>query len=111
MPSYARCYSPTKLALKCRRAAKTAGREVLEPALSFHFALEGKQTPAWAQAIILSALGYFIFPADVVPDIIPGVGYGDDLGVLSGALAAVRTFVDPEARRRAKERLREMNLG
>ncbi|MGI5863843.1 MAG: YkvA family protein [Myxococcales bacterium] len=110
MSSYARCYSPTKLALKCRRAAKTAGREVIESALRFHFALEGGQTPAWAQAIIVGALGYFIFPADVVPDVIPGVGYGDDLGVLSGALAAVSAFVGPEAGRRAKERLREMKI-
>ena len=54
----------------------------------------------------VAALGYFIFPADAIPDITPVVGYADDLGVLAAALAAIAAHVTPEAKRRASEQLK-----
>ena len=46
-------------------------------------------TPLWVKSLIVGALGYLIFPIDAVPDIIPILGYGDDAGVLTGAVAAI----------------------
>jgi uncharacterized membrane protein YkvA (DUF1232 family) len=40
-------------------------------------------------AIILFALGYFIWPADVVPDVIPVAGYTDDAAVIAWAVASL----------------------
>lgn len=39
--------------------------------------------------IILFALGYFIWPADLVPDVIPVAGYADDAAVIAWATAAL----------------------
>jgi uncharacterized membrane protein YkvA (DUF1232 family) len=35
--------------------------------------------PAWAKLIPLLALAYVLFPADLIPDLIPGLGQVDDL--------------------------------
>lgn len=39
--------------------------------------------------VVLFALGYFIFPFDAVPDLIPFVGYTDDAAVIAAAVATI----------------------
>jgi uncharacterized membrane protein YkvA (DUF1232 family) len=81
---------------KLKRFAKQAGRQVIEPALTLYRVLQSPDTPAWAKAVIVSALAYFISPVDAIPDVIPVVGYTDDLGALAAALVAVKKYVNPE---------------
>lgn len=45
-------------------------------------------------AIILFALGYFIWPADVFPDVVPVAGYTDDAGVIAWAVASLGSALD-----------------
>lgn len=40
----------------------------------------------YRKSIVVGALVYFITPIDLVPDIIPLVGYMDDLGVITAVL-------------------------
>lgn len=87
--------------------ARTAGIEVVEKALILFFCLQDRDTPATAKALIASALGYFIVPTDVIPDITPVAGFADDLGALAMALAAVVLHIKPEHRRQARERMKE----
>ena len=68
---------------KVGKYAKVAGERVIYMALILYYAVEDRETPVWAKGVVLSALGYFILPADAIPDLIPAVGYADDLGVLS----------------------------
>jgi|YNPNPStandDraft_1061719.scaffolds.fasta_scaffold94697_1 Uncharacterized conserved protein len=81
-----------------------AGRRLIEEALALYAMLRDPAVPEWAKAIILGALGYFILPADVIPDLLPGLGYTDDLGLLTGAITAVGRFMTPAHRAWAKER-------
>lgn len=101
-------YSEESFWDKVRRYALTAGREVIEKALLLYYTLREPDVPAWAKTTITVALGYFIFPADAIPDFTPVVGYADDLGVLVAALATVAAHVTPEARRRTEETLRSL---
>ena len=41
------------------------------------------QSPLWAKTVIIGALGYLICPIDAIPDIIPGVGFTDDLVIMT----------------------------
>lgn len=43
---------------------------------------------------------------DAIPDIVPGIGFSDDLGALALALAIVLIHVKPEHKRQADERLK-----
>ena len=92
---------------KLAKFAKAAGREVVEKSLWLFYALKDSDTPAWAKGIITAALGYFILPADAVPDIAPFVGYADDLGALGLALATVAAHIKEEHRNKARELLQK----
>ncbi|MDP9507082.1 DUF1232 domain-containing protein [Pseudomonas protegens] len=52
-----------------------------------------------------AALGYFILPLDIVPDLLPGAGYTDDLGLLAGSVVAVAAHINAEVREQASARL------
>lgn len=64
-------------------------------------------TPARVKAVLLAALAYFVVPIDVVPDFLAGIGFGDDIAVLFGALTTVRSHIRPEHREAARRALAE----
>ncbi len=97
-------YSEESFWQKLAGFALSAGRSVVEMALQLFFVAIDKGTPAHIKALCLGPLGYFIFPFDAIPDIIPVVGYSDDLGVLALTLAAVASFLTPEIKERAREK-------
>ncbi|HKL77851.1 MAG TPA: YkvA family protein [Gammaproteobacteria bacterium] len=84
---------------------RRASGELAEKVLILYYTLDEPELPAWARSTIYGALLYFLSPWDATPDFIAGVGFTDDLGVLTAALATVAAHVTPEARRRARERL------
>lgn len=87
---------------KMATAIGAANRRVLKQALMMYYALGEAETPAWAKATIVGALGYFIMPLDAVPDIIPVAGYSDDLAVLLAAAATVSAHITEAIERRAE---------
>ena len=103
---YQQAFSDNTFWTKIKKFSLAAGREVIEKALILYYTLGEPDVPVWAKTTITVALGYFIFPADAIPDFTPAVGYADDLGVLVAALATVAVHVTPEAKRRASETLR-----
>lgn len=64
----------------------------------------GQGPPPKAKAIIIGALGYFILPTDLIPDFLPGVGYGDDMSALAIALGTVTAYIKDEHKAKARER-------
>lgn len=105
--TYARAYSDPSFWEKVTKFALSAGKVIIKLALDLYYALQDENTPAWAKAIIIAALGYFISPIDAIPDITPVVGYSDDLGVLTMALATVGKFVTDEVKANADKKLQE----
>jgi len=68
-----------------------------------------RQTPAHVKAALVGALAYFVLPADVIPDILPIIGYTDDAAMLAAAIRLVAQHITPdhrEAARRAIARMR-----
>ena len=104
---YAAEYSEESFWAKVVAFALKAGREVIRLALTLYYCLQDEDTPKWARTVIVGALGYFIFPADVIPDFVPGAGYTDDLAVLVAAVATVLVHIKPEHREQAEERMKE----
>jgi uncharacterized membrane protein YkvA (DUF1232 family) len=49
-----------------------------------------RKIPWWSVASVAAALGYFITPTDLLPDIIPVLGYVDDAAVLAAVMSALR---------------------
>lgn len=95
---------------KLRGLLKKASRELLGKALWLYYALRRDDLPAWARTAIIGALGYFVFPLDVIPDVLLPLGLTDDLGVIVSALATVARYVGPEEKRQAEEKLQSLGL-
>lgn len=98
-------YSEESFWEKIKKYGKKAGVSVVYSALLLFFTLQKPSTPAWAKNVILGALGYFILPVDLIPDMLPG-GYADDGGALIGALITVAFYIDEEVKEKAKQRIR-----
>jgi uncharacterized membrane protein YkvA (DUF1232 family) len=94
-------YSAPNLWRKLAHSARVAGRKTVLTAITLYHCLRDKDTPGWAKGVIVGALGYLILPADMVPDIIPGAGFGDDWAALVAAIGTVAAYVKDEHKLRA----------
>lgn len=102
---YRRFFSPARFFGKLARFGKTLGTKTVYTALLLYYAYERKDTPAWAKRTVLGALGYLIMPLDISPDLIPILGYTDDVGVLTIALGTVAVYVNAEVKTKAREKM------
>ena len=92
---------------KLKKGAKKAGGKVIYSGLLLFYALESPKTPLRAKVQIYGALGYLILPLDLLPDLLPIVGFADDLSALGLALASVSRNIDDDVKRKAKSKLRD----
>ncbi len=104
---FAKSYSDDGFWQKLARYAKSAGAEVVERALQLYYAAQDPATPGWARGVIFASLGYFVNPLDAISDLVPVVGYSDDLGVLALALATVMAYITPEIKEKARAKTKE----
>ena len=103
-----RWYSAPRLWRTLRKASASAGRKTLLTALTLFYCLRDRDTPTWAKGVIIGALGYLVLPTDLVPDIIPGIGYGDDWGALVAALGTVAAYIKDEHKSKATAQLERL---
>jgi uncharacterized membrane protein YkvA (DUF1232 family) len=65
-------------------------------------------TPLKVKGILLGALAYFILPFDVIPDVLLGLGFTDDMAVLYAAISMIRRNMTQAHRDRAKDTLEKL---
>ena len=89
------------------RTARKAARHVpfMEDVVAAYYCALDKQTPLRVKGILFAALGYFVLPADAIPDVLLAVGFTDDVAVLTAAVAAVRAHLKPAHLAAAREAL------
>jgi len=92
---------------KITSVVKVVGCDLIEKALILYYVLKDPDTPNSVKALIYGALGYFISPVDAVPDAIPVVGFGDDLGVLIATMALLASSIKEEHKIKAKETIKK----
>lgn len=51
--------------------------------------LKDPQVARWRKGLLFAAVAYTLWPLDAIPDTIPVLGWLDDVGLLSLAVAAV----------------------
>lgn len=89
------------------RTVKKAARHVpfMEDVVAAYYCALDKQTPLRAKGILLAALGYFVLPADTIPDVILGLGFTDDIAVLTAAISTIQAHLKPAHKAAAREAL------
>lgn len=101
-------YTEDGLWNKIKKYSKKAGSSGVYAVLLLYFVLQKDDVPKKDKAIIVGALGYFIFPFDLIPDVAAGVGYTDDIGALLVALLRVSIYIDNEVKSKAKSKLKDL---
>lgn len=88
------------------KAKRVAARlPFAEDLLSAYYCAFDHATPLQVKAALLGALAYFVLPADLLPDVLPALGYADDAAVLATALRLVAAHIRPEHREAARRAL------
>lgn len=67
-----------------------------------------RDTPRHVQIALLGALACFVFPADVIPDMLPMVGFTDDAAILATVIKLVSSSITPLHRAAARRTLDEL---
>ncbi len=105
--AYRRYFDDPQLWEKIKNVARKAGTKVVYAALLLYYVTRDPNVPAADKLKIYGALGYFILPADLIPDAIIGLGFTDDLAALAWAIYSVKIHITPDIERQAEEKLRE----
>ncbi len=100
-------YSEQNFWSKLKKATQAIGKEALEKLLILYYCFQDENTPSREKAIILGALGYFIMPFDLIPDLLPG-GWTDDLSVLALAIAKVTRAINDKHIEKARDKLNKL---
>lgn len=91
---------------------KKAARQIpiMEDVVAGYYCAFDAKTPSKVRLTLIGALAYFVLPIDFVPDIILGIGFGDDLAILAAALKNVHDHITDEHRLRARQALAEHDI-
>ncbi len=93
-----------KLADIADRAKKIANKVPFsDDVVALYFCAIDKAVPAKVKVSIIAALAYLVLPADVIPDFLVGLGFTDDVAVLTAVYSLVSSHINEGHRRSAKK--------
>jgi uncharacterized membrane protein YkvA (DUF1232 family) len=76
-----------------------------EDALAAYHCAFDPNTPTRVRGVLFAALAYFVMPADMIPDFVPALGFGDDAAVIAATLQVIAAHMKPEHRQAAQRTL------
>lgn len=101
-------YSESGLWDKIRKNIAKIGVKVIYQALLLYYVAQSPNCPAKIKAGIIGALGYLISPIDLIPDIMPGIGYADDAAAIATAVALAQIYITDEIKEQAKAKIADL---
>ncbi|MFH4614990.1 YkvA family protein [Vibrio diabolicus] len=93
---------------KMKGSVKKAGEEIAVMGIKSWLAMTDSNTSVRHKAILGGALAYFVLPTDMVPDVLAGVGFTDDMAALTLAANSVGNAITEEHEEQAREKLNSM---
>lgn len=76
-------------------------------ALALYFCLTDQSTPIWVKSLIIGGLGYVVMPLDAIPDVVPVVGWSDDLAVIGLIISSIQAHLREEHWQQADEWIKQ----
>ena len=101
-------YSEAGLWDKIRKNIAKIGVKVIYQALLLYYVAQSPTCPPKIKAGIIGALGYLISPFDLIPDIMPGIGFADDAIAIATAVALAQIYITDEIKAQAKAKIADL---
>ena len=101
-------YSESGLWDKIRKNIAKIGVKVIYQALLLYYVAQSPNCPSKIKAGIIGALGYLISPIDLIPDIMPGIGYADDAAAIATAVALAQIYITDDIKAQAKSKIADL---
>ncbi len=77
----------------------------VEDLVAAYYCAMDPATPMRVRGMLLAALAYFIMPIDLIPDIVAGLGFADDMALLTAVIGLVSANITPVHRAAAARAL------
>lgn len=96
---YTKYFTPSKFIYFITHLKESAS--FVRQAMVLYYCFRDPATPKLIKALIMGALGYLILPADAVPDVIAGLGWLDDIAVMTMVMKYAENYIKPSHREEA----------
>jgi len=70
---------------------------------TYRLILTDPRTPVLAKVLLGAAVAYFVYPIDLIPDFIPGLGQIDDLAIVYGLVKMALRLIPKEVVEECRE--------
>ncbi len=105
---YAGNYSPFAFHKKLVAVAQKVGQKLVYCVLLLYYLLLEGNISTKDKTLIIGTLGYFIFPFDLMPDALVGMGHADDLGAILILLNSMRGAITPDISEKAQKKTEDL---
>ncbi len=102
---YRKYYDENRLSEKIFSVIGKVGSGALYYVFLLLLLVSDKKIPTKVRLVFMAALGYFILPSDIIADILPGLGFTDDIAFLTYAVNSASRYITPELKEKAREKM------
>ncbi len=102
---YIKYFDEIQLFDKLGVVGKKIGSKVVFYVIIMAMLIGDTKIPLKVRLVFMAALGYLILPTDLVADLLPAIGFTDDIAFLSFAISNAREYITPEVKDKAKEKM------
>ena len=86
-------------------AEQVRGWPYFTPAMKYFRDLNDLLNAELVSSVVTAALAYFILPTDLIPDMLGGLGFADDMALLTAVIGMVSSHITPTHRAAAARAL------
>lgn len=101
---YAKDYDENKFLNKMKKFGKTMGVDLYYMGYVIWNMLKDPTVPMTDKLKMAGALAYVVLPVDLIPDVVIGMGFADDLYMVKVTIQNVAKSIRPEAMKDAREK-------
>ena len=95
-PEYGTYFSDNAFWSKLQSLSGNGWCEMLKQVVTLYVLLKDSSTSMTLKITLIGALGYFIAPIDAIPDLIPLLGYTDDMSIIGMLINQLSHAITPE---------------
>ena len=108
MDKYADSYNDNDFWSIVKTYGKTIGSGVIVKVLELYYLLQKAGIPNKIKVMIMGALAYLICPVDLIPDVLPLIGWTDDATAISLVVNQLGSHIDGEITDLARKKTEEI---